>query len=476
MFGARLTDLIGTLFNPKCYDEFPLFAGIYFTSATQDSDTSQRGSTVSRPFFIRRIFGDIVLPQQGMVRPNRSSQRFQLSFKAVLTGLLLVTALIGASFMLTAYLSLQDDFAKNKSVINDLVKAVNAGGDQHQALTDSLLGLRARSLSLNEGINQFAAFLPYMDINAKSALVKTEMENLYYYLLNYRIEYELLPRLKARMETLSQLWLQGELGGRWRREYYDLLKVSLMLTTDRDKLEQDFVTAQLARLWQHQSRAEGTAQGRTDSKSNGETYQAVVQFISTYLEQLQPDYDVSPVWRILQQPILTARAQLDNPPGIDEMYERLKVGSTGRPAFSLADILSDRYVKYMSCEQSVPWLYTREGWETHVQLQLRKLSQQTSVTDWVIGNNETEADKKAKQQEIRQMIKQIRSPTVFSGVRMKRRVSVIRSCLCRKKRSWKAILISTVMSIGIATSRKSGRLLSGRWRRGGERNCNRNTK
>ncbi len=404
---ARLTDLMGTLFNPKSYDEFPHFAGIYFTSAVQDNETRHRRSTASRPFFIRRLFSDIILPLQGMIKPNRSSLRFQLSFKAVLTSLLFIVALSGASFMLTAYLALQDDFVKNKSVINDLVKAVNAGDEHHQALTGSLLALRARSLSLNEEINRYATFLPYMDISAKSALVKKEMEALYHYLLNYRIEYELLPLLKARMEVLSQRGEQGEQGGRWRREYYDLLKVSLMLTTERERLDQDFVITQLARLWQRQPQTNDSALESSHTNSEAESYQALMLFISTYLEQLQPYHSDSPVWQMLQQPIITARAQLDNPLGTDELYELLKVGTASRPVLTLADILSARYIKYMSSEQSVPWLFTREGWDNHVQYRLRKLSQQAGVTDWVIGNNETEAAKRARQQENRRLIKQV---------------------------------------------------------------------
>lgn len=421
---SQFTEFVESLFKPGFYKELPRLAGVYFTSAeqqgqrvTQFSHTrqhrfslvgkeTQRNHAVSG-IFVKNLFSDIILPLQGMVKANKYAKRFQLSFKAVMASLFFITVLSGMSFMLTAYVSLQDDFAKNRAVIDALVKSVSTAEQQHSTLTQSLTMLRKRFLSLDEDANKFEAFLPYLALDKKRLMVRDEMETLYFYLLNLRVEKELQPLLKRRMQELAALWngsdgQRSNLAAAQRNEYYNLLKVSLMLTSDIDKLDIEFVTEQLADLWQQQS----------DQAGNADDFTALTELIVTYLQAFKLNHHETAhlhPWYEMVEPIAVARGDLAKPLTGGELYEKLISDVYPNPDLTLTNLLSARFQPYMANDKTVPWLYSKTGWDNYVRAKLVELQQQQSFTDWVVGMDIDAASQQAKTKQLQQIMSAVKA-------------------------------------------------------------------
>jgi type VI secretion system protein ImpL len=420
----KFTDFVELLFKPGFYKEQPRLAGVYFTSAEQRgqkvvhlSHTRQQvftliGKETSRNHavngvFAKHLFSDIILPLQGMVKANKYAKRFQLSFKAIMASLFFITVISGVSFMLTAYISLQDDFTKNRTVIDALVKSVSTADQQHSTLTQSLTMLRKRFLSLDEDANKFEAFLPYLALDEKRLMVRDEMETLYFYLLNLRVEKELQPLLKRRMEELAVRWKVSEQQSSNRRatlrnEYYNLLKVSLMLTSDIDKLDIEFVTNQLANLWQQKS---GQA-------ANADDYTALTELIVTYLQAFKSNHhEIAHLhpWYEMVEPIATARADLNKPLNSHELYQKLISDAYANPDLTLANLLSSRFQPYMVNDITVPWLYSKTGWDNYARAKLVELQLQQRFTDWVVGLDSDTVSQQAKTKQLKQIMSTVKA-------------------------------------------------------------------
>jgi len=424
---------VESLFKASAYKEQPLVAGIYFTSAgvqpsaqgkpsvdeyaqsVSTNHTSQQDmfTTTSYPYhlakplgsiFIQSLFKDLVLPLQGIVRANRSATRFSFSLKATLASSVMIGVVAGISFMLCAYFSLQADFTKNRLVIDDLVKSISTEASEDSTLTQSLTLLRQRFLALNDDANEFEYFLPYLALDEKRLMVKEEMETLYFHVLNLRIEQELQPLLKSRMSVLAMQWEEEALTGSLRSEYYNLLKLSLMLSCQVERLDIPFATQQLVQLWQ----LNGKQQAKRDE---GEAFSALV---TTYLHAFNSPHEVAvslQPWKSLKPTIKLARIQLANPLTADELYQTVLDDVPLQPALTINTVIPPRFQSYIDSNTSIPWLYSQAGWDTYVQDKLILL-QQTQLqgdNDWVIAQKMNDAQLHSNLAALETKIKTVKS-------------------------------------------------------------------
>ncbi|NQZ92766.1 MAG: type VI secretion system membrane subunit TssM [Moritella sp.] len=423
---------VENLFKASAYKEQPLVAGIYFTSAgvqplvSGDPDVDEYAQSVStnhtgqqdvfttrsypqhlaKPLgsvFIQSLFKELVLPLQGVVRANRSATRFNLSLKATLVSSVMIGVVAGISFMLSAYFSLQADFTKNRLVIDDLVKSINTEANEDSTLTQSLTLLRQRFLALNDDANEFEYFLPYLALDEKRLLVKEEMEVLYFHVLNLRIEQELQPLLKSRMSVLAMQWEDGALTGSLRSEYYNLLKLSLMLSCEVERLDIPFATQQLVQLWQ--------LNGEQAKHDDGPAFSALV---ATYLQAFNSPHEVAvslQPWKSLKPTIKLARIHLANPFTADELYQIVLDDVPLQPALTINTVIPARFQSYVDSNTSVPWLYSQAGWDTYVQgkLMLLQQAQLQSDNDWVIAQQMNDAKLQSNLVALEAKIKTVKS-------------------------------------------------------------------
>jgi len=381
---GAVADFVEDLVKACAYKEQPLFAGVYFTSAGEQSNDHH----LAKPrggIFIKSLFKELVLPLQNMVKANRSAIRFRFSLKASLATSVIIGIVGGVGFMLSAYFSLQADFTKNRLVIDDLVKSVSTEASEDSTLTQSLTLLRQRFVALNKDANEFEYLLPYLALDEKRLMVKEEMEVLYFHVLNLRVEQELQPLLTSRMSTLAIQWEKGILTGYLRSEYYNLLKLALMLSCQVERLDIPFATQQLVQLW--------LRDGDQVVKSNERL--AFTELVTTYLHAFSSPSAVKvslQPWKSLKPAIELARINLANPLTADELYQIVRDDVPLQPALTINSIVPARFQSYVESSTSLPWLYSKAGWDNYVQskLVLLQQSQLQRDNDWVIAREVSE--------------------------------------------------------------------------------------
>ncbi|GIC76484.1 type VI secretion protein IcmF/TssM N-terminal domain-containing protein [Moritella sp. F3] len=383
-----VSDFTGQLLKASAYKEQPLIAGIYFTSAGESQPAfGGRGvDEYAQSVFIQALFKELVIPLQGMAKANRSTMRFNISLKATVMTSTMIGVVAGISFMLSAYLSLQADFTKNKLVIDDLVKSISTEASDNSTLTQSLTLLRQRFLALTDDANEFEYFLPYLALDEKRLMVKDEMEKLYFHVLNLRIEQELQPLLKSRMSVLEREWAKEALTGSRRSEYYNLLKLSLMLSCEVKRLDIPFATQQLVQLWLHH----GVQDTQDDERL------AFTELVMTYLHEFNSPHEVAvslQPWKSLKPTIKLARMNLAKPFSKGELYQMVIDDAPLQAALTINTVIPARFQSYVESNTAVPWIYSQAGWNTYVQnkLALLQQAQLQGGKDWVLAQRVSEA-------------------------------------------------------------------------------------
>lgn len=390
------------LFKASTYKDQPFVAGVFFTSAADQQISESAFSVVTQhvgqdhvfvsralpqqlsnslaSIFIKALFKDLVLPLQDNVKANRLATRFSFSLKATLSSSIFIGMMAGISFMLSAYFSLQTDFDKNRLVIDDLVKSISTEANDSSTLIQSLTLLRQRFLTLNEDYHEFEYLLPYLDLDEKRRLVKSEMQRLYFHVLNLRIERQLQPLLNSRMLELAEQWNNDAIASSLRREYYDLLKLSLMLSCDIERLDIPFATKQLVQLWH----------GYRKQSVKDDEISAFTELVSTYLHAFSASQDVGvslQPWKSLKPSINLARKNLANPLTADELYKNLLDNVPLQPELTINTFIPVRFQSFVESNVVIPWLYSQAGWQDYVQSKLLALqdSQLQTEHDWVIA-------------------------------------------------------------------------------------------
>jgi len=322
----------------------------------------------------------------------------------MLASSMMIGVVAGLSFMLSAYFSLQADFTKNRLVIDDLVKSISTEASEDSTLTQSLTLLRQRFLALNEDANEFEYFLPYLALDKKRLMIKHEMETLYFHVLNLRIEQELQPLLISRMSALAIRWTKETLTASLRGEYYNLLKLSLMLSHQIERLDIPFATEQLVQLW--------LAAG--EQKSTNDEQSAFTELVTTYLHAFSAPHEVSvslQPWESLNSTIKLARLNLANPLTADELYQKIVDDAPLQAALTINTVISPRFQSYVDSNIAVPWLYSKAGWDTYVQHKLITLQQAQlqNDNDWVIAQRASDAQVQSNLKALARKINTVRS-------------------------------------------------------------------
>ena len=88
---TKLTEFVNLLFKANPYQEVPWFAGVYFTSGTQEGTpieritngvrdqfgavvVEQKQESITQSYFINRVFNDVIFKLQDLTRGNRKKR------------------------------------------------------------------------------------------------------------------------------------------------------------------------------------------------------------------------------------------------------------------------------------------------------------------------------------------------------------------------------------------------------------------
>ncbi len=116
----KLTEFINLLFKENPYQEVPWFAGVYFTSGTQEGTPVERimsgvreqfcsvaleqnQETITKSYFINRVFNDVVFKLQDLTRGNRRQRKVQRWLKGLAVSATLASIAGTVALLMTSY-------------------------------------------------------------------------------------------------------------------------------------------------------------------------------------------------------------------------------------------------------------------------------------------------------------------------------------------------------------------------------------
>ncbi|WP_448565353.1 type VI secretion system membrane subunit TssM [Thalassotalea ganghwensis] len=396
----KLTEFINLLFKDNPYQEVPWFAGVYFTSGTQEGTPVERiisgareqfcavaieqtQETITKSYFINRFFNDVVFKLQDLTRGNRRERKISrwlkgLSVSATLASIAGAVALLTTSYTMNALL-----VANGEEKINQLVeKVVNHAGpsDHVQAfieLYDHYATLQGYEAELPWrfvlGIYEGDETLPTVE-----AIVLAQMEAL--------ISVPLQRHVSEQIISSSEKWaLAPDMDSKnaLRQEYYRLLKLQLMLAKHPHQMDKEFAQAELSKHWKQVLGIDlsGEEQQVLGAKLD--------EIIALYVNQFGDDVEQAgkiAYWTIDEGVIATARMQLDTQPEPEPLYQQIIASKAAKKApITVQNLVEPKYRKLIVSDYQIPYAFTEAGWREYVYPEIKRVVTIVSSGDWVMG-------------------------------------------------------------------------------------------
>jgi type VI secretion system protein ImpL len=383
-----LARFIEELFRPSQYQETPLLRGFYFSSGTQtgspvdrvlaggfgrDGGVSRHGglrTNFEQPsgggasFFVTDLLRKIIFPdrQLGTTSKLRVARHVR---KQVLigAGLLVLTTLIVIPAA-TSYLDNVDliDATALDVQATRLPPGEPLGGDAALASLDRLL---ARLELLDQATERSSIRYWWGPYTARP--VREALRGLYLERLRETAEGPLREQLSASVRSVGDL---PNLDPESFTSGYDALHLYLMMT-DPSRLEPEWATSELARVWAQASQRGALAGGTPSSH------------VEHYVTQLAADKS----WAWSEDGILVerARGRLASMPVDVIAYSALEAAAKGAPPIRPDQIFVGNAARFLTTKGrvEVPGLYTRLGWEKV--RPLLKEDKEMHFAPWVLG-------------------------------------------------------------------------------------------
>jgi type VI secretion system protein ImpL len=393
-----LARFIEELFRPSNYQETPLMRGFYFSSGAQVGTPVDRvlaggvgggalggalGNSlprhaahrtqfdqhvpagVSTSFFVTDLLRKIIFPDRRL--GTTSKLRVQRHIRKQLligAGLLVATALIviPAAIGYLDNLDLIDATALDVQETR-LPPGESLGGD---AALESLDRLLARLSTLNQLSDQPS--IEYWWGPYTAPPVRDALKGLYLQRLRQTAEGPLREQLSASVRSVGDL---PNLDPESFTSGYDSLHLYLMMT-DPERLEPEWATGELARVW-----SQASQRGALSGGSPGATH------VENYVHELVADKS----WAWVEDGVLVERARerLASMPVDVIAYSALERAAKGAPPIRPDQIFVGAAARFLTTKGrvEVPGLYTRLGWEKV--RPLLKDDKEMHFAPWVLG-------------------------------------------------------------------------------------------
>ncbi|WP_298233278.1 type VI secretion system membrane subunit TssM [uncultured Azohydromonas sp.] len=359
-----------------------LLRGVYFTSATQEGTPIDRAlggiartlglsgrllaptRPSGRSFFVTRLLRDVVFAEAGLAGLNLRRERQRTALRLGLAGLCGAVALGTIALGWRAY-------AHNRELLAEAASRLPALRQQAQAARATAPTDLVALLPLLGGVERFAqvsapAAMPSLGLDRRD-LLAAAAEDSYARLLKDVYLHRIAARLEARLRS----------GGREHVEVvYEALRAYLMLFAGRN-FDAAALRADLGSDWDATLPAT-------------EAQRAALRH---HLQRLLAGGEVGAPQRADPQLITQARALVASVPVADRVYNRLRQGDAGTPAFSVASVAGAGNVKFFArasgrpLDEGVPGFYTRAVYPQRLrertQEVLRQLERERA---WVLGS------------------------------------------------------------------------------------------
>jgi|GEM_PF-856372 type VI secretion system protein ImpL len=430
----RLAEFVHQVFKKSPYKETPIFGGFFFTSAAQEgtpihllanSDiqafgavanvVSQGSENVQKPFFIHSLLREVVLPNSKQVVRNRRMttravflKRLSIAFAiaVVIIGILLLTSSYQNQLLLiTDVKDSSRDLARNvnssRSNMDAAMKSVYSYYNTTGELWDSDSGGGFLTPSgLQEPLGQnFLLGMQAVFLNPVAEMVE---ENLNNYARNIPTapDEANASSVDAAGDAAADISSQRS---RSTATAYDELKLYLYLSSP-DVVEPTAFIEPFTDIWISALKKNGVKIKELDKAK-------LTNMLAYYVKHMR-DADRTPLhakaWTADKSLIANVRAVINLQPSSERLYAEMRdVGSRKLEALDLLSLVNGAPRGALVSKNSIPGIYTRNGWETFVWPYLQKTIDESLRTDWVMGN--TAANSEVPTGEMRaQLVRQIR--------------------------------------------------------------------
>ncbi|MBB1407833.1 type VI secretion system membrane subunit TssM [Pseudoalteromonas sp. SG44-17] len=420
---TKLTEFVNLLFKANPYQEVPWFAGVYFTSGTQEGTpieritngvrdqfgavvVEQKQETITQSYFINRVFNDVVFKLQDLTRGNRKKRLVGRWLKGltVTTGLASIAAI--TALLITSYTSnqllLNQGEARVKAVVE--VNVNKAKADQKLAATLALFEHYQELVSYEESLPWYFIFGIYEGDETTQSVA-----NVLFNQLNQLITLPAEKQVLAQLKQYESRWNSDEPESRVgiRQPYYEALKLHLMLSTHPEHKNDEFAKQQLLSFISNHFNIDLTAQQDTP------IYSQLTALLDVYLANLGTDLEHPGkinFWQANETAIYTARESLNTQPEAEPLYKQVITSFAERKkALQLNQFMSANNRDVLKSSYAIPYVYTNAGWQEYVYPEIKRISRLVFSGDWVMGTSNDEGQNAVDEAQAESLAKAMRA-------------------------------------------------------------------
>lgn len=421
---ASMSRFLETLFRESPFHENPTLRGVYFTSGTQEGlpidrviqavaarfDLPAHYGDIPDPmvetksYFLTDLFRNVVIPDQGMARrTGRSVKRARLAT----TGFGVAATVLLGLFVLASSQAL----VRSKVELNRLneVSASAASINWNARIPGDL----ERLDELREAVQRAESGPPILQMGlGRRGTVREPAQRLYYSQARGLIEstainqilqslrtggdriaggYDALAFGVADADSLEEAYQPFEFDANLsagereraarRARVYDDLKAYLLLTDERERLEErtqrEWLRAHLGSLAQHSIIG-------ADTTGRGNQAEMIFRQVHAYVDGLARE--VAQPFTSEARLVASARDVIYEPPSIAGLYNRIKQDAMfALDPFELSHAVPGQYLSLFEPAGQIPGAFTREGWDEVIGPAFEAESRDPNRDDWVMG-------------------------------------------------------------------------------------------
>jgi type VI secretion system protein ImpL len=413
---ARVIRLVSGIFPSEGAETAAKLRGFYMASGVQQgtpfdrllggitqvtATVAETSASAGRAYFLNRLIKDVVIPEAGLVEQTSGSKRRRLALMGAGVGAIGLVSI--ATLVLWTISFIQNRGLQNKiqtqtaAVVSGLERdkidrvEVSSSDPDLEAVLPSLNALR----NLPHGTAfQKAGKVPFtmgMGLYQRGLTRKTD--------LAYReaLQRVMLPRILLRLEQAMRDGQSDPISS------YEALKVYLMLGGQAPRVERPTIRNWVLNDWEKVSLP-------------GADRETIRAELGVHLDVLTSDPGLGRVWLNGRAPldadlIAATRAQLQTLSVGERAYSILKEASaaSGQPDWTPASYITQGHSRAFRdgpalLGYSIPFFYTKDGFEKAYQLGLATVQVNLQKDAWVLGADQNISSVREQMQSIRQSV------------------------------------------------------------------------
>ncbi|MBL1385058.1 MAG: type VI secretion system membrane subunit TssM [Colwellia sp.] len=398
---TKLTEFVNLLFKSNPYQEVPWFAGVYFTSGTQEGTpieritngvrdqfgaviVEQKQESITQSYFINRVFNDVIFKLQDLTRGNRKKRLVGRWLKGltVTSGLASIAAI--TALLITSYTSNQLLLNQGEARVKAVVEAsVNKAKDEQKlAATLALFDHYGQLRSYEDSLPWYFIFGIYEGDETLDSVA-----NVLFNQMNQLITYPGEERLLTQIKQYETQWLEdeGEAKATIRQAYYDALKMHLMMSTNPENMSPEFAKEQLLTFIAEHFNID------INAEEQAPIYTQLSSLVDMYLENMGNDIEQAGnivFWQSNETSIALARENLNTQPEAFPLYQQVITSFAERKKpLLLNNFMASKNRDVFKSKYKIPYVYTNLGWEEYVFPEIKRISRLVFSGDWVMGTS-----------------------------------------------------------------------------------------